>query len=146
MSWGAAAEGAGNSGAAGSAVGNGVSSVSSPAFSGGGAAGSGVNAGSAPAYDTGGFNIDAANGARTAQGPSFMDRGADMLDRFKKGGSQDVMQAWQNRGNNPETYGYMMGKLNSMTNSNNRDQRLPPMTTNVSYQQPQNEYLKRRGY
>jgi len=74
--------------------------------------------------------------------PGFMDKAVNMYDRLYKGGEQNIVQAYKNRGNNPETYGYALAKLNSLTNGASAPE-APPMVTNISYQQPENSYLRR---
>ena len=85
-----------------------------------------------------GQNIDTYGTAN----PGFMDKAVNMYDRLNKGGEQNIVQAYKNRGNNPETYGYALAKLNSLTNGAAAPE-APQMVTNVSYQQPENSYLRR---
>ena len=78
--------------------------------------------------------------------PSFFDKAGSYLDRFQKGEKQSMGEAWKGRGNNPETYGYAYNKLNSLSGMGKQSGGAAPITTNISYQQPENEYLrKRRG-
>lgn len=168
MSWGSAAtEGASTAGAsAGSAASNTASSA--------GSVGSGVtqSAGSAPAFDTsaaggvGGYGIDATDtGAGAGSGvnmtasqsadmasygeanPSYMDKAMSGLEKFQKGGEQSLPEAWRDRAwDNPATYGYVAGKVQGMAGGGGGNQPAN-VTTNISYQQPQNDYLRRRrGY
>lgn len=76
--------------------------------------------------------------------PTIMDKGAGMLERFQKGGSQGLNESYKNFGNNPETYGAAYGLASRMAGSG-KPASAPPITTNISYQQPTNSYLQKRG-
>lgn len=93
----------------------------------------------------GGFGVDAAQQTAQSQGTETQGGWLDMLKRFQKGGSMDTADAYKNFGNNPETYGYLMGKMGQLGNMRQQGQQ-QPMVTNISYQPPENAYLKRRGY
>ena len=47
--------------------------------------------------------------------PDFWQQGYDTYDRFSKGMNNDLPTAWKNRGNNPETYGYVYGKMSNLS-------------------------------
>lgn len=145
MSW---ASGAGE--AAGEA-GNAASSVGSAASSGGSAIADAGSAGSgfSSALDSGpqmtpemGQNLSQYGTAS----PSVMDKVSSGLEQFQKGSNQNITDAYKNFGNNAKTYGYMYGKLQGLANSGGGGNQPANVVTNVSYQQPQSTYLKRRGY
>lgn len=170
MSWGSAAtEGASTAGS--SAAGSAGSAAASNTAS---TAGSGVtqSAANAPAFDTsaaggvGGYGINATDtGAGAGSGvnmtasqsadmgnygeanPSFMDKAMTHLDKFQKGSEQSLPEAWESRSwSNPATYGYVAGKVQALGGAGGGNQPAN-VTTNISYQQPQNDYLRRRrGY
>ena len=75
--------------------------------------------------------------------PSIWQYAGNGLKRFAKGKEQDVGEAWKNFGNNPETYGYVFGKAEGMTKGGGGGTQAPPVTLNNTYQQPENEYLRR---
>jgi hypothetical protein len=120
----------------------------------GGAAGAGVQ----PVEPTSGFAMQT-EGANTGQGPtvdagnvqtygtanpSYMQQGVNTLERFQKGSGQGLTDTYKNFGNNPETYGAVYGLATKMAGSG-KPQSGAPITTNISYQQPENPYLRKRG-
>lgn len=124
----------------------------------GGEAGGAAGAGVQPVEPTSGFSMQT-EGANAGQGPtvaagnvqtygtanpSFMDKGVNMLERFQKGSGNNLSEAWKARGNNPETYGAIYGAVNKMAGTG-KPQSGAPITTNISYQQPENPYLRKRG-
>ncbi len=98
----------------------------------------GANTGQGPTVDAG--NVQTYGTAN----PSFMDRSINALERFQKGGSNNLSEAWKARGNNPETYGAVFGLVSKMAGTG-KPQSGAPITTNISYQQPENPYLRKRG-
>jgi len=74
--------------------------------------------------------------------PGIMDKAVNMYDRLNKGAEQNIGQAYKGMGNNPETYGYALAKLRPLMGGGGAPQ-APQMVTNVSYQQPENSYLRR---
>lgn len=77
--------------------------------------------------------------------PSMWDKAVGTIDRFNKGGNQNLPEAWKNFGNNPETYGYVSNKLAGLTRGAGGGQSAPAsVNTTVNYQQPSNPYLERR--
>lgn len=68
------------------------------------------------------------------------------IDKFQKGKDSSLGKAYDNFGNNPETYGYAAGKLGMMASLGGGGAKAAPINTMVTYQQPENAYLKRRGY
>lgn len=154
MSWGQAAEGASKTGEGASAAGNASSMYGQMADTGGNATSAGVQ----PVQPTSGFSMQT-EGANTGQGPtvdaanvqtygtsnpSMMQQGVNYLERFQKGGGQGLGETYKNFGNNPETYGAAYGLVNKMAGSG-KPQSGAPITTNISYQQPENSYLRKRG-
>ena len=122
----------------------------------GGEAGGAAGAGVQPVEPTSGFSMQT-EGANTGQGPtvdagnvqtygtanpSFMDRSINALERFQKGNDQGLFKT--KLGNNPETYGAVYGLASKMAGSG-KPQSGAPITTNISYQQPENPYLRKRG-
>lgn len=74
--------------------------------------------------------------------PAWWQDGYDYYDRFSKGMNQDLPTAYKNFGNNPETYGYGFGKLSQLAKGGGQPS-APSMTTNISYQQPDDRYNRR---
>jgi len=75
--------------------------------------------------------------------PSIWQKGGNLLVRFSKGKDHNMVEAWKNFGNNPETYGYVFGKMEGMMKGGGGGTQAPPVTLNNTYQQPENEYLRR---
>lgn len=147
-----------------SAGSNGATGASSAAGAAGSMAGNGSSlygqmadvGGSAPAQS--GFSMDAVSSPNTGTGPtvdngnmqtygtkdpSYLDKGMKGIEQFQKGGQHSLREAYNGFGNNPETYGYIASKIPQGGGGG----AAPAMTTNISYQQPQNDYLKKhRGY
>lgn len=67
----------------------------------------------------------------------------DWLEKFDKGRGNSLGQAWKERGFNPQTYGYAAGKLQGMMGSGQGAGTPQPIVNNISYQQPENDYLRR---
>ena len=152
----AVAEAAGAAGATTAATGAGLGAAGTAAGTGAGlgTAGSGVlaSAAGAPAFEAGGFGIGAAGGeglgmmsAANTASPTFVEGMTDMLKRFRSGGEQSLGDAYKNFGNNPETYGYLSGKAGELAKTGQQNAPVAPIVY-PSYQQPENPYLKRRGY
>jgi hypothetical protein len=155
MSWGSAAEGA-------SEAGSGASAASSGA---GGATITGQMAdlgGQSSTPASSGFSLEATNNANSGVGPtvdaantqtygttdpSIMQQTGNYLERFQKGQGNSMGGAVERFGNNPETYGYLYDKVGRLASAKSGGGGAAPITTNISYQQPQNDYLRRRrGY
>jgi hypothetical protein len=117
-----------------------------------------TGAGVQPVQPTSGFSMQT-EGANTGQGPtvdaanvqtygtkdpSVIQQGANYLERFQKGSGQGLTDTYKNFGNNPETYGAVYGLATKMAGSG-KPQSGAPITTNISYQQPENPYLRKRG-
>jgi hypothetical protein len=108
----------------------------------------------APAASSG-FGIDMSN-ANTGTGPTvantpasgWVDNAMNKLGEFQKGEKATMQDAWRNRGNNPETYGYLYGKVGEVAGmAGGGKGGAVPVNTYINYQQPENEYLRRRrGY
>lgn len=101
---------------------------------------------------SGGFSLgDGSTG--TSVGPTvassgqagWFDSAMDYLDRFQKGKRQNMPEAWRGRGNNPETYGYLAGKVDDIMGMSGSGGGAAPITTNINYQEPENPYLRRYG-
>lgn len=138
MSWGEGASGAAEAGSNASNAGSvGVmASDATPSYS--------FNMG-----DVGGTGADAGYSLETAGNtPSapWYDQVYDYYDRFTKGMEQKAPDAYKNFGNNPETYGYAYGKLNQFAGMGKGGQSPQAPSINVNYQQPDNPYLRKRGY
>lgn len=151
MSWGQTADAAGKASESGS--------------TGSMAESSSANAPTSQAFQpTSGFSVDAGAGNTPTDGtlvsmtpnqmadkdyygtanPTFADKSANMLERFQKGGNQGLNESYKNFGNNPETYGAAYGLASRMAGSG-KPASAAPITTNISYQQPTNSYLQKRG-
>lgn len=169
MSWGTAAEGASSAGSgAASGIGSAASGVGT------GAAGSSIygqmadsaaNSGASAVQPVSGFSLDAVNStgeaANLASGaskdvanmetygtttPSLVDKATNTIERFQKGGKQSFND--MSFDNSPEMYGYLYDKANAisgMAGAAGKGGGAAPITTNISYQQPENPYLKKRG-
>lgn len=81
--------------------------------------------------------------ANTAAQPGWFDNAMDYLERFQKGRKQNMPEAWRGRGNNPETYGYLTGKVDDIMGMGGSGGGVAPITTNINYQEPENPYLRR---
>jgi len=83
------------------------------------------------------------------ENPSMMAVAGNTLERFQKGQGQSMGQTF-GKGfvNKPETYGYISAKLQQMSKAGGGGGGSAPITTNISYQQPENGYLasRRRRY
>lgn len=77
--------------------------------------------------------------------PSPIARTVNTLERFSRGQGQGLGDTAKNFGNNPETYGAAYGFLNRLASMGKGGSGAAPITINSSYQQPENEYLKRYG-
>jgi hypothetical protein len=75
--------------------------------------------------------------------PSWFDKTAKFLDEYQKGKEQNIGQAWKNKGFNAQTAGYVGGKMEGMMKGGGGGTQAPPVTLNNTYQQPENEYLRR---
>lgn len=75
--------------------------------------------------------------------PSWLDKSMQFLDEYQKGKEQTLPQAWKNKGMNAQTAGYIGGKMEGMLKGGGASGQPAPVTINNSYQQPENEYLKR---
>lgn len=99
-------------------------------------------------------SIGAANSNLATYGntsPSWLDNTMNTYDRFSKGGDMSLPKAYETYqkggfGNNPETYGYIYSKLGQFAKGGGGGQPMQPASINVNYQQPDNPYLRRRGY
>lgn len=79
--------------------------------------------------------------------PSFLDKVGKTLEDFQSGKGQNMVEAWKNRGLNARTAGYAVGKLEGFTKGGGNGSSQPQIVNNIAYQQPENEYLRRRrGY
>lgn len=79
--------------------------------------------------------------------PSFMDKAGAMYDRFTNGQNASLGNSMKNFGNNPETYGKVYGILTSFAKGGGGGGgSVQPASITNYYQQPQNEYLRKRGY
>lgn len=155
MSWSSAAEGAAKS-TAGSTAGGAAPSVAT------GATGSSIygqmadqGMGQTPTAASSGFEIETSNvntgvGPTVANAPNtgYWDSAMNNLEKFQAGQKASMPEAWRARGNNPETYGYLYNKFGEVASMGGGGKSgAAPITTNINYQQPENEYLrKRRGY
>lgn len=93
------------------------------------------------------YNTGAAQGIKDMReygtaNPTFVDKVVNTLERFQKGNDQGLFKT--KLGNNPETYGAAYGLATKMAGSG-KPQSGAPITTNISYQQPENPYLRKRG-
>lgn len=99
-----------------------------------------------------GFSLGAAEGA--GAGPtttnaanipeaSWWDKTVNFLDDYQRGKEANIGQAWKNRGLNGHTVGYVGGKLEGMMKGGGGSTQAAPVTINNTYDQPENEYLKR---
>ena len=116
------------------------------------------------ATPTVGPTVDAAsNLGNTAQsiGPSYLQADSpmysttdytqvpqgSMISRFMQGQNQDLGQAYENFGNNPETYGYLFNKVYTVgrgLGGGGGQQQAAPITINTNYQQEtDNPYLRK---
>lgn len=116
------------------------------------------------ATPTVGPTVDAAsNIGNTAQsiGPSYLQADSpmysttdytqvpqgSMISRFMQGQNQDLGQAYENFGNNPETYGYLFNKVYTVgkgLGGGGGQQQAAPITINTNYQQEtDNPYLRK---
>lgn len=117
------------------------------------------------ATPTVGPTVDAAsNLGNTAQsiGPSYLQADSpmysttdytqvpqgSMISRFMQGQNQDLGQAYENFGNNPETYGYLFNKVytvgRGLGGGGGGQQQAAPITINTNYQQEtDNPYLRK---
>jgi hypothetical protein len=79
--------------------------------------------------------------------PSYLQQAGNALERFQAGGNQSMGTAVEKFGNNPETYGYLYGKANQISGMAGKQGGggAAPITTNITYQQPVNPYLAKRG-
>lgn len=101
-----------------------------------------------------GLNADQASNLGTygSVNPSWMEKAYGMYDRFTKGGNMSFPEAYKayqggEFGNNPETYGFIYNKLGQVARMGGGGmQPMQPASINVSYQQPDNPYLRKRGY
>lgn len=70
-----------------------------------------------------------------------------MISRFMQGQNQDLGQAYENFGNNPETYGYLFNKVYTVgkgLGGSGGQQQAAPITINTNYQQEtDNPYLRK---
>ena len=70
-----------------------------------------------------------------------------MISRFMQGQNQDLGQAYENFGNNPETYGYLFNKVYTVgrgLSGGGGQQQAAPITINTNYQQEtENPYLRK---
>ena len=70
-----------------------------------------------------------------------------MISRFMQGQNQDLGQAYENFGNNPETYGYLFNKVYTVgrgLSGGGGQQQAAPITINTNYQQEtDNPYLRK---
>lgn len=71
----------------------------------------------------------------------------NFFTRFMDGQNQDLGQAYENFGNNPETYGYLFNKVYTVVKSlggGGGQQQAAPITINTNYQQEtDNPYLRK---
>lgn len=151
-------------------MGSGAESAASAAYD----TGSTLGQAAGTMSDSGGFalnatptmgpTVDAASSlGNTAQtiGPSYLQAGSpmysttdysqlpqgSMISRFMQGQNQDLGQAYENFGNNPETYGYLFNKVYTIGKSlggGGGQQQAAPITINTNYQQEtENPYLRK---
>lgn len=161
MSWGQAAKGASTTGEGASYLGNLVDGYSEPASSGfsiepantAGTVGQ-TGSGMGPTIENTAdlvnntpniYNESAANLRDWGtEAPSALDKVVNLYGRFNKGSNQNLTETYNKFGNNPETYGAAYGLVNKMAGSG-KPAGAAPITTNISYQQPVNPYLAKRG-
>lgn len=152
-------------------MGSGAESAASAAYD----TGSTLGQAAGTMSDSGGFalnatptvgpTVDAAsNLGNTAQsiGPSYLQADSpmysttdytqvpqgSMISRFMQGQNQDLGQAYENFGNNPETYGYLFNKVytvgRGLGGGGGGQQQAAPITINTNYQQEtDNPYLRK---
>lgn len=152
-------------------MGSGAESAASAAYD----TGSTLGQAAGTMSDSGGFalnatptvgpTVDAAsNLGNTAQsiGPSYLQADSpmysttdytqvpqgSMISRFMQGQNQDLGQAYENFGNNPETYGYLFNKVytvgRGLGGGGGGQQQAAPITINTNYQQEtENPYLRK---
>jgi len=156
-------------------MGSGAESAASAASDTGSTVGQVANVAGNTASNTGGFalnatptvgpTIDAANGIGNAGSsigsPSYLQADSpmysttdytqlpqgSMISRFMQGQNQDLGQAYENFGNNPETYGYLFNKVYTVgrgLGGGGGQQQAAPITINTNYQQEtENPYLRK---
>lgn len=155
-------------------MGSGAESAASAASDTGSTVGQVANVAGNTASNTGGFALNAApsmgptvdaasNIGNTAQsiGPSYLQADSpmysatdytqvpqgSMISRFMQGQNQDLGQAYENFGNNPETYGYLFNKVYTVgrgLSGGGGQQQAAPITINTNYQQEtDNPYLRK---
>jgi len=152
-------------------MGSGAESTASAAYD----TGSTLGQAAGTMSDSGGFalnatptvgpTIDAANGIGNAGSsigsPSYLQADSpmysttdytqlpqgSMISRFMQGQNQDLGQAYENFGNNPETYGYLFNKVYTVgrgLGGGGGQQQAAPITINTNYQQEtENPYLRK---
>ena len=98
------------------------------------------NAGSMTVPTQGEYNISRYG----VEEPSFYDYAKDAYTKFGQGEKASFFDMMREGkfGNNPETYGY----LNSLMKYGKQPQNTQAPTMVTKYQQPENPYLRKRGY
>jgi hypothetical protein len=87
-----------------------------------------------------------AAGSTGPQTPTLMQNMMNNYENFNKGMNSNLVDAWRDKGMNAGTAGYVYGKVNQFAGAAKGPQPMQPANIIVNNQQPQNEYLKKRGY
>lgn len=128
----------------GSAVGS-TASNASPALGGAGYGTTAADTIGSTASNVGPTISNALSQQGYVQGSSFIDTLKDYYSRFNKGYEDNAIDMYKDGkfGNNPETYGYLYSL--SKYGKGGQQQQQAPMMVN-RYEQPDNPYLRKRGY
>lgn len=102
-----------------------------------------ANAADPSAYNAASAQVTADQAKYGTADPSWWDKTMAFLSDYQKGTDANLAQAWKNKGFNGQTAGYIGNKMSGMMKGGGATGQAAPVTINNSYQQPENEYLKR---